>query len=99
MATKINAETISSTKAREQLADIIGKVRYGKRRFVFSSRGKAVAAIVPIDDLLLLEKLEDQHDILLAKKALEEPGNIPLEDVLAKLGIAKEGLEKEHESK
>jgi len=35
---------------------------------------KSVAAVVPIEDLKLLEKLENQRDAELLEEALAEPG-------------------------
>lgn len=86
------SETISVSKAREQLAEITGQVRFGKKRFIFSSRGRQVAAIVPIEDLKLLEEIEDMIDIRESKEALEDEGRITLEEFLAKLGIKDEEI-------
>jgi len=87
-----SVEKVSPSKARENLAEIIGKVRFGKKRFIFSSRGKDIAAIVPIEDLVLLEKFEDNQDIKLARQALEEEGTVTFEDALAKLGLSEEAV-------
>lgn len=86
------SETISVSKAREQLAEITGKVRFGKKRFIFSSRGKQIAAIVPIEDLKLLEEIEDMIDIRESKEALEDEGRITFDEVMAKLGIKEEEI-------
>ena len=52
-------------------------------------RGRAVAAIVPIEDLDLLERMEDELDLRAAREALADPGNatpIPWDEVEAELG-------------
>lgn len=75
------------SKARENLADTINRVKYKGERVVLNRRGKAIAALVSLEDLALLEKLEDRMDLEDALKALEEPGNIPWKKVKAELGL------------
>src|SRR5436853_627203 len=53
-------------------------------------RCKDVAALIPIEDLRLLEILEDQIDIEAARKALANQKNkvrVPLEQVKKRLGL------------
>jgi prevent-host-death family protein len=64
---------------RANLADVINRVAYGGERIVLQRRGKRVLAVVPMEDLALIEELEDRADILAAKKARKEKGEIPLE--------------------
>lgn len=40
-----NDESISVTKVRENLADILGEVRYAHKRIKLTSNGKGVCAI------------------------------------------------------
>jgi len=54
---------IAVIDARKDLADILNRASYGKERVVLTRRGKDVAAIVPIDDLNLLEAIEDHMDL------------------------------------
>ena len=50
--------------------------------------GKPVAAIVPVEDLDLLERIEDRYDLEAARAALREPGpHENLEDLVAELGL------------
>jgi hypothetical protein len=44
-------------------------------------------AVVPIDDIELLEALEDRMDLDAAREALRETGTIPLAKVKAELGL------------
>jgi len=46
-----------------------------------------LAAILPVEDLHLLEELEDRFDVREAMKALEEPGEISMEDLKKELGL------------
>ena len=59
-------------KARQGFADTINRAAYGKERVVVRRRGKEIAAVVPIDDLRLLEELEDRIDLADARAALVE---------------------------
>jgi prevent-host-death family protein len=63
---------LAVTKAREELAEMLNRVAYGRERVVLQRRGKNVAALVPIEDLELLEMLEDRLDLESAKRALAE---------------------------
>jgi len=81
---------LPSSKAREGFADTINRVAFGKERVVLRRRGKEVAAMVPIDDLRLLEDLEDRIDLADARAALTEAkkkGAKPLDVILKDLGI------------
>lgn len=53
---------------RNSLGEVINRVTYTHERATISKNGKTVAAIVPIEDLELLEQLELQAD----SAALEE---------------------------
>ncbi|OLC37770.1 MAG: hypothetical protein AUH28_03425 [Acidobacteria bacterium 13_1_40CM_56_16] len=57
--------------ARKDLADILNRAAYGKERVVLTRRGKDVAAIVPMDDLAILEAIEDHMDVAESEKILE----------------------------
>ena len=72
---------------RNNLADAINRVAYGRERIILERRGKKVAALVPVEDVELLEELEDASDIRAARKALKEKGSVPLEEVLKRLGM------------
>ena len=65
---------ISAADARKRFADIINRVAYGQESFVLTRRGKPLAAIVSMDDLMLLQEIEEQMDIDDAWKARNEPG-------------------------
>jgi len=65
---------ISAADARKKFANIINRVAYGKESFVLTRRGEALAAIVSMEDLKLLQEVEEQMDIDDAWKARNEPG-------------------------
>ncbi len=81
---------LPASKAREGFADTINRAAYGKERVVVRRRGKEVAAVVPIEDLRLLEELEDRVDLSDARAALAETkkkGARSLESILKDLGL------------
>ena len=65
---------LSTVKAREGFSETVNRSAYGKERIILTRRGKGIAAVVPIEDLELLERLEDEIDIREARKALKEGG-------------------------
>jgi antitoxin Phd len=67
-------DKVTTADARKNLAEIINQVAYGKEPIVLTRRGKELAAVVSIEDLKLLQKLEDQIDIHDAWKVKDEPG-------------------------
>ena len=80
--------TIPISKAREHLADLANRVALRGERLVFERRGKNLCALVSVEDLELLERIEEETDIRLARKAMKEKGpNIPWEKVKKDLGL------------
>jgi prevent-host-death family protein len=80
--------TISTAEARKKLAEIVNKVAYGKEPIVLTRRGEAIAALISMEEIELLQIIEDHMDIEDAKKALAEPGkNIPAEKFWKELGL------------
>jgi len=78
--------TISDT--RDGLAEVVNRVAYAGERIRVVRRGRALAAIVPVEDVELLEALEDELDLDAARAALADranAGRIPWEDVRARL--------------
>jgi len=86
--------TLTIAEARSRLADTINRVAYGRERVLFARRGKPVAALVPAEDLALLERLEEEADLRDARAALRaydrDPSKaIPYEQVRRRLGLAR----------
>jgi antitoxin Phd len=81
-------KTITTAEARKNFADIVNTVAYGKEPVVLTRRGQEIAALISIEELQLLQKIEDHIDIEDAKKALEEPGdNISADEFWKELGL------------
>ncbi len=81
---------ISTVKARDEFSDLVNRAAYGKERVVLTRRGKALAAVVPLEDVELLERLEDRIDLDEARAALTEPrddGTVSWEEIKAEIGL------------
>jgi prevent-host-death family protein len=81
-------KTITTAYARKNFADIVNTVAYGKEPVVLTRRGQEIAALISIEELQLLQRIEEHIDIEDAKKALEEPGgNISANEFWKELGL------------
>lgn len=81
---------ISVSEAREEFSEVINQVSYSGQRIILHRHGKALAAIIPVGDLELLEAIEDSVDIEKATKALKEAakkGTISWSDLKKELGL------------
>jgi prevent-host-death family protein len=79
---------VSATEARDAFGETLNRVAYGKERVVLSRRGKPLAALIPLEDLELLEELEDRLDVQSVREALTESGErLPYEEVRRELGL------------
>jgi len=84
---------LNVSKARDEFPEIVNRAAYGQERTIVSRRGKDMAAVIPIDDLRLLERLSrqemDRIDLREARESLAEPGeNIPMEQLKKELGLS-----------
>ena len=80
---------ISTSKAREDFAAVLKGVAKGER-FLLRRHNKSVAAIVPVEDLALLQAIEDRRDAEAARAALEDVevnGTVPWDEIKARLGL------------
>ena len=80
----------TTAEAREKLSELINRAAFGGERLTLTRRGKALAAIVPIADVELLEELEERIDLAEAQEALAEArelGTISLQALKNELGL------------
>ena len=81
---------IPTVKARDEFSDLVNRAAYGKERVVLTRRGKPLAAVVPLEDVELLERLEDRIDLDEARAALaeaREDGTVSWEKIKAEIGL------------
>lgn len=82
--------TVTAVKAREQFAELVNRTAYGKERVVLTKRGRRLVAMIPVEDLALLERFEKHLDLQAAEASLTEArkkGTISWEDLKAELGL------------
>jgi prevent-host-death family protein len=80
---------MATSEARDKFTELINRAAYQGERTVIRRRGKGMAAIIPMEDFDLLEKVEDLIDSGLLKKARAEvrkKGTIPWEKVKTDAG-------------
>ena len=80
------AKELTSSSARATFSDIVNRAAYAKERVIVHRRKKPVAAVVPLEDLELLERIEDRIDLEEARKRLNEP-TIPWAKIKKQLGL------------
>ena len=79
-------DTLSISAARQNLADLGNRVALRGERLIIERRGRNLFALVPVEDLELLERLEDEADLDAIRQRLNEPSR-PLADLKAELGL------------
>ena len=81
--------SISVSKARHDMKDLVNRVAYGKKRIYLTSHDKKMVAIVPIEDIERLQALEDAEDVREAElglKEIEEKGGVSFAEMKKRLG-------------
>ena len=81
---------INASEVREDFAEVLNRVAYRGERIVVHRRGKDVVALVPVDDVALLQALENRIDLEEARKALAEAkvkGTVRWEALKTELGL------------
>jgi prevent-host-death family protein len=68
---------LEATKARQEFADTLNRVAYGHDRIVLQRHGKSVAAVVPVDDLDLIKRCEEEEAARTRKKAARSRKPVP----------------------
>jgi prevent-host-death family protein len=52
---------LQATQARQEFADTLNRVAYGGDRIVVRRRGRNIAAVVPVEDLDLIKRCEEEE--------------------------------------
>jgi len=80
----MSAEMISVMSLRKRLGAILNRVHYANERFIIERKGKSVAALIGIDELRRLERMEAERDaeLLRMAKAASE-GTVSFEALVA----------------
>jgi len=80
------ATVMKTSDARAHFSDVLNDVGVKGERVVLERHGKGLVAIVPIADLELLERLEDEMDLRTAKQA-KRGSRVALADLKSELGF------------
>lgn len=85
---------LNVVELRQSLDEILDRAEHQGERIVIYRRGKDAAALIPIEDLKLLERLieeaEDQLDVSAARAALAESDDrIPYAEVRRRLRLSR----------
>ena len=81
---------VSVSALRSDLADTVNRVAFKGERVIVERQGKGVVALVPMEDLALLEEMEDAYLAAKAAEVLSDPANdedIPAAAVWKRLGV------------
>jgi prevent-host-death family protein len=87
---KSTSEAITTVAARQRFSDLINRVAYGKDRILLTRRSRPLVAVVPIEDIALLEAMEDRDDLRAARAAIREvkrKGTTPWTQIKKELGL------------
>jgi len=80
---------ISVKDLRRDLARVANTVAFGKERVIVERHGKPLMAVVPLEDLRVLEELEDEALVELAERIDTDPNTkwLSLEEAEAELDL------------
>lgn len=81
--------SINTVDAKEEFSELINRVSHNKERIILVRRGKEVAALIPIEDLALIEESQSKNDLEEAMSALKEArteGSLSLDDLKDRIG-------------
>ena len=88
--TAITVTAVSVADARSDLAELLNRVAYGKERLVITRHGREVAAIVPVEDLKLVNRLRRfvaRKDVSRALAQLDDGRTASWEQLRRELGV------------
>jgi len=83
MKTKVKAKS-ATKKPMQTLIDTVAETGHC---VVFRGQGRRRVALVPILDEEFLERIEEEIDIRMARKARKEKGGVTIEEMCKKYGV------------
>ncbi|MFE7975773.1 type II toxin-antitoxin system prevent-host-death family antitoxin [Streptomyces shenzhenensis] len=69
-------ETYPLVQARNELGQLVNRVRHGHETIVISDYGAPAAALIPVDELAELRRLRDEADIAEAERRKADGGPV-----------------------
>ena len=89
---------IPASDARSEFATLINEVAFSKSRTILTRHGRDIAALIPIEDMEIIRRLEDQVDAKKIHDRKNEP-LIPLARVMARLSLGQKPKKRSTKSK
>lgn len=86
----LHPDDVPTAEARRNLADLLNRVAYGKERVVVTRHGKEMAALVPVEDLDLLNRIRafaSRRDVQEALRELESGETVSWGELREELGL------------
>jgi prevent-host-death family protein len=86
--TTVTAVTVAD--ARSGLAELLNRVAYGKERLVITRHGREIAALVPVEDLQLANRLRRfvaRKDVARALEEVDSGKSASWEKLRSELGL------------
>jgi prevent-host-death family protein len=81
---------ITTAEARKRMSELLNRAAYGKERFVLTRHGKELVAIVPLEDVTLLDRLKtllERRDFESAMAEIDKTGTLAWDDVRRDLDL------------
>ncbi len=63
---------LTSRSARQNFAEMLNRAAFAKERVAIHRHGKPIAYVIPVEDAVLLESLEDAEDLKALRAAKKE---------------------------
>ncbi len=83
--------SVPVSKARTELKELVNRVAYGKERIFLTSYNKQMVAIVPLEDLRILEEIEAREEAedarIIKKRRKDSEGTISLKEMKKRLKL------------
>ena len=83
-------QPITTAEARKHMAELMNRAAYGGERFVVTRHGKELAAIVPLQEATLVDRVRgllEARDYEAALREIQETGTVAWEDVRRELDL------------
>lgn len=82
--------SVSAKDLKSHLGEFLGRVQFGGEQLIVTKNGKPAAALVSVETLALLRRIEDLSDLEAAREAraeAKEHGTISLADLRKSIGL------------
>lgn len=80
---------VNTLEAKEEFSELVNRVSHHKEHIVLTRRGKEIAALIPLEDFVVLQNCLSKSDLEDAVEALQEArgqGTVSLEEFQAEIG-------------